>query len=271
MSRTARSQPPQGGIDSDYAWLKSHLNIAEVLELRRQLVRNVKANLLTRIETGRLPYTLGVFGGWGAGKTTFLAMLARELESTPNCRIVYFNSWIMEIVPALIYKILQYGIDAPPSDRGEAARRVVLALGKKYSDQIGDWAEKKMCVNPVELFKDLYDLPSAIGHVSEREKAEVIRAYYTQVDKAQDELRRAFGIVTPGQRPRNAVVVLIDELDRCDPDEAFNVIKQMRVLFGMVRGACFCPGSGTKQAQPGLALALPTVPLGRRTDRLCEY
>jgi hypothetical protein len=29
------------------------------------------------------------------------------------------------------------------------------------------------------------------------------------------------------------VVVLIDELDRCDPDEAFNVIKQMRVLFGM--------------------------------------
>jgi hypothetical protein len=27
--------------------------------------------------------------------------------------------------------------------------------------------------------------------------------------------------------------VLVDELDRCDPDEAFNVIKQMRVLFAM--------------------------------------
>ena len=28
-------------------------------------------------------------------------------------------------------------------------------------------------------------------------------------------------------------MVLIDELDRCDPDEAFTVIKQMRVLFAM--------------------------------------
>src|SRR6202034_3664917 len=52
------------------------------------------------------------------------------------------------------------------------------------------------------------------------------------VDKAQDELRKALGTVS-GVSSSHTVVVLIDELDRCDPDEAFNVIKQMRVLFGM--------------------------------------
>jgi hypothetical protein len=178
-----------------------------------------------------------VFGGWGTGKTTFLAMLAAELERDNTYKVVYFNSWkyagFMEIVPALIYKILQYGISGTPTGRDEAARRVLLALGKKYSDQVGDWAQEKIGVNPVELFKDLYDLPEAVERNTDRVMPEVIRAYYTQVDKAQDELRKALGTVTPGIAAPNVVAVLIDELDRCDPDEAFIVVKQMRVLFGM--------------------------------------
>jgi hypothetical protein len=236
-SGLAKKRPRSGGIDSDYAWLKSHLDFAGSIETRRELAQKIKKSLAQHIESGRLPYTLGVFGGWGSGKTTLMAMLAEELENTNNCKVVYFNSWkyagFMEIVPALIYKILQYGVVGTTVRAEEAARRVLLALGKKYSDQIGEWAEKKMGVNPVELFKDIYDVASTIKGSTAPVMPEVIRAYYTQVDEAQDELRRALGMVTPGQAPAHAVVVLIDELDRCDPDEAFTVIKQMRVLFGM--------------------------------------
>jgi hypothetical protein len=219
------------GIDSDYAWLKTHLNFSGEIQTRTKLVKKVANNLNERIEDGRLPYTLGVFGGWGTGKTTFLAMLAETLEKKTKCKIVYFNSWkyagFMEIVPSLIYKILQYGLDASAEKRDEDARRILLALGNKYSDQIGQWAQKKIGVDPVELFKDIYKV-SDTGVMPD-----VIHAYYTQIDKAQDELREALGTVTPGKASRNPIVVLIDELDRCDPDEAFNVIKQMRVLFGM--------------------------------------
>jgi len=226
-----------GGIDSDYAWLKTHLSFSGSIDTRHGLVKKIKDNLMARAESGRLPYTLGIFGGWGTGKTTFLAMLADELERACRYPIVYFNSWkyagFMEIVPALIYKILQYGTSGTAAERDEAARRILLALGKKYSDQVGDWAQDKIGINPVELFKDLYDLPKTIKENQSRVLPGVIRAYYTQVDKAQDELREALGTVTPGKACTNTIVVLIDELDRCDPDEAFNVIKQMRVLFGM--------------------------------------
>ncbi|HEY6305263.1 MAG TPA: P-loop NTPase fold protein [Candidatus Angelobacter sp.] len=224
-------------IDSDYAFLKAHLSFIGAIRAREDLAKKVASALTERIHTGRLPYTLGVFGGWGAGKTTFLALLANELEHVDNCKVVYFNSWkyagFMEIVPALIYKVLRYGMTRKNADPEEAAKRVLLALGKKYSDQIGDWAEKKIGINVTELFKDAYDLKTTIQENSARVNQQVIRAYYTQVDKAQDELREALGPVVSGQSPDNAVVVLIDELDRCDPDEAFNVIKQMRVLFGM--------------------------------------
>ncbi len=224
-------------IDSDYAFLKTHLTFIGAINDRKNLAKKVASGLEERIQAGRLPYTLGVFGGWGAGKTTFLALLANELEHVDKCKIVYFNSWkyagFMEIVPALIYKILQYGMTKKNVEPEEAAKRVLLALGKKYSDQIGDWAEKKIGINVTELFKDAYDLKTTVEKNKARVNQDVIRAYYTQVDKAQNELRDALGPVIPGEPPENAVVVLIDELDRCDPDEAFNVIKQMRVLFGM--------------------------------------
>ena len=225
------------GIDSDYTWLKTHIPSAKGMESREQLADKVVNRLRERIADGRLPFTLGIFGGWGTGKTTFLAMLADRLEGDRRCRIVYFNSWkyagFMEIVPALIYKILEHGVPGTVAGRAEAARRVILALGKKYSDQIGDWAHSKIGVDPVKLFRDLYDVAEAVESNLVRVRPEVVRAYYTQVDKAQDELRAAMGTVTAGEAPENAVIVLIDELDRCDPDEAFNVIKQMRVLFGM--------------------------------------
>jgi hypothetical protein len=237
QTKTTQRRLLPHGIDSDYAWLKTHLDFLGAIDARKLVVRRVVATLKERVESGRLPYTLGVWGGWGTGKTTFLAMLAAKLEHDNAYKVVYFNSWkyagFMEIVPALIYKILQYGIAGTAPDRDEAARRVLLALGKKYSDQVGDWAQRKIGVNPVELFKDLYDLPEMVEKSAARVMPEVIRAYYTQVDKAQDELRKALGTVTPGTAPSNVVAVLIDELDRCDPDEAFNVIKQMRVLFGM--------------------------------------
>ena len=76
------------GIDSDYAWLKTHLNFSGTIDTRMQLVQRVVKNLTHRVENGRLPYTLGVFGGWGTGKTTFLAMLAKELEGDDSCKVV---------------------------------------------------------------------------------------------------------------------------------------------------------------------------------------
>jgi hypothetical protein len=228
-------------IDSDYAWLRTHLDASSGIKSREMLVEKIVANINGRIESGRLPYTLGVFGGWGTGKTTLLAMLASKFETSRNRKVVYFNSWkyagFMEIVPALIFKILQYGLKGESVDRDAAARRVILALGEKYSDQIGQWAQTKIGVNLVDLFKDLYDMPETVQRgvvgVAPKLMPDVVRAYYTQVDRAQDELRKALGTVTLGAEPKNPVVVLIDELDRCDPDEAFNVIKQMRVLFGM--------------------------------------
>src|SRR5580692_11057465 len=97
--------------DHDYIWLLGHLKIENCLEPRTELAGKVGEFVENRIRSGNLPYTIGVFGGWGSGKTTFLALLAKRLEETEEFKTIYFNAWkyagFMEIVPSLIYKILR--------------------------------------------------------------------------------------------------------------------------------------------------------------------
>lgn len=226
--------------DPDFDWLEAHQPKGEVLPERYHLAANVGRQLHDRIKRGQMPYTLGVFGGWGSGKTTFLALLANELRLLMGgARIIYFNSWkyagLTEVLPSLIYKILQQGVPDTDKNRNQAALRVLASLGKEYSDKLGKWAEERIGVDPVDLFKDVLDLTKTVEAGGRIVPPEVMRAYYTQVDQAQDALEEALGRTEPGKAVAHPVIVLIDELDRCDPDEAFNVIKQLRVLFAMRR------------------------------------
>lgn len=230
--------------DPDLDWLHRHHPRDQAPRLRAALARKVANTLLQRARDGDVPCTIGVFGGWGSGKTTFLALLARELDSRVaqvlRTRVVYFNAWkyagLMEIVPSLIYKILVHGTDVESErKRNEAASRVLLSLGKEYADKFGAWAERRVGVDPVRLFKEVHHLGATVTENHAAVDPKLVQAYYSQIDRAQDALADALGSVPPGGKPDHLTVVLVDELDRCDPDEAFAVIKQLRVLFAMRR------------------------------------
>ena len=225
--------------DPDFDWLLEHLKNANALPERRELAQKVVGQVVERVRNGELPHTLGIFGGWGSGKTTFLALLSKQLNGAiPDASIIYFNSWkyagLTEIVPALIYKILKQGVPDTSKEKNKAVLRVLASLGSKYSDKLGKWAEERIGINPAELFEDATNLLTTQqpgNYVS----ADIVEEYYTQVDRAQDALEEALGTIAPGRPVKNPVIILIDELDRCDPDEAFAVIKQLRVLFAMRR------------------------------------
>jgi hypothetical protein len=226
--------------DPDFDWLSAHLPQEEnCLPARKALATKIADQIASRVKIGQLPFTLGVFGGWGSGKTTFLALLAKQLKQVDGARIIYFNSWkyagLTEIVPSLIYKILLHGVPASNNNRNRAAMRVLASLGKDYSDKLGEWAQARIGIDPVKLFKDIQQLTQTVKTDGTIVPSELLKEYYTQVDKAQDALMEVLGGIQPGERVKNPVIILIDELDRCDPDEAFTVIKQLRVLFAMRR------------------------------------
>jgi hypothetical protein len=230
----ANANPNVKGIDADLSWLLAHVPPGDAPNMHLNRVDELEKLLHKLIRKSELPFTIGLFGGWGSGKTTFLSVLANNLlkpQWLGQCKIVYFNAWkyggFMEIVPALIYKILRHGNHAQQSP-DKIIANIMISLGKDYSDRIGEWAETNFGLNPVKIFRDIQSVAGAVKDnikVPER----LILQYYTQVDQAQDLLNTVFSDQT------RCTVVLIDELDRCDPDEAFAVIKQLRIFFAMRR------------------------------------
>jgi hypothetical protein len=219
--------------DGDFEWLLQHIPEKASPNIHKERVEKVETVISNIIVDASLPVTIGLFGTWGSGKTTFLAILAQRLKGKKvwqeQVEVIYFNAWkyagFQEIVPSLIYKILKFGL--PPSKKTEKLiAKIMLSLGKEYADKLGEWAEKYISVNPVEIFKDLVDVGAAIKDETTVTK-KLLDSYYTQVDRAQDLLQEQF------EGSKLKTIVLIDELDRCDPDEAFFVIKQLRVFFSM--------------------------------------
>jgi len=226
--------------DQDLIWLSKHkLKPGEdTLQFETKRVESI-FNYIKRYKkddekderneklTQQLPVTIGLLGGWGSGKTTFLAYLTEKLEQD-NFSVIYFNAWkyagFREVFPALVYKILKNIRFDSNSD--EEIVRIGKFLVSKYSEHIGTWTKNFVGINLLDLYQDVKDV---INKSQERPFNELLKQYYTQIDQIQEQLSQLF----KHKQSQKPIVVLIDELDRCDPGEAFEVIKQLRILFAM--------------------------------------
>jgi len=71
------------------------------------------------------PLTIGIFGGWGRGKTSLMSMVRRRLEATGETgfavRAVWFNAWLYSreeaLWRALISRVLAAARAFPTLDR----------------------------------------------------------------------------------------------------------------------------------------------------------
>lgn len=213
---------------ADIEWLLRHVPENDTIGVHNSFVDPIHDKILNA-QPDELPLIIGLFGSWGSGKTTALACLAHKLIEEDKREVIYFNAWkyagFMEIVPSLIYRILAENLDTGKESDRDKIVRVMLSLGKKYGDDLGEWMKKYIAVNPVDVIKNVVEFKKLIEQPDQTSK--VLEQYYTQIDKAQDHLSEVL------KESEENTIVFIDELDRCDPDEAFCVIKQLRIFFGM--------------------------------------
>jgi hypothetical protein len=188
------------------------------------------------IERSEPRFAIGIFGGWGSGKTTL--MDAIEARLTPAMSVVVrFNAWRFEREPHILVPLLDAVREGLASwaaaheeepTKAERARkvarrigRVVRALATGVSAEIGI----------SEAAKVKYDVGKAIDALSQPEG---------EVDAAQAqslyfagflELQRAFTAFAEDGATR--VVVFVDDLDRCLPANALEVLESMKLFFDL--------------------------------------
>jgi len=221
------------------------------------------------------PLTIGVFGGWGRGKTSLMQMVERRLEETTESAFpvhtTWFNAWLYSreavLWRALIACVLKgtQRFNLPEETRSSLER----LEGRLY--QATEPANGQMTLPP-EIIPGLGNasLPTLTGlellrrHAVRYEKETVeIEALITDVAVSQtltrrdalvalDDFRREFESLSEKCiEPCGRLVVFVDDLDRCLPDKAVAVLEAIK-LFLDVPGFVFVLGVDRDVIEEGI-------------------
>jgi predicted KAP-like P-loop ATPase len=183
----------------------------------------------------RGPFTIGIYGAWGEGKTSVLkqaqTLLDRESGKRDNIVTVWFNAWQFEheehpIVPLVasivdqIEKTLDERKSLAQTDReavGTAFRKMRDALRSiAYGFSYAGFTAKDMI--------DRYEQLRKSGHPV-LDRSLYYNAYEVLASAIPSELRKG----DIDKMPR--IVVFIDDLDRCLPDKAVRLLESIKLVL----------------------------------------
>ncbi|AGB26860.1 KAP family P-loop domain protein (plasmid) [Mycobacterium sp. JS623] len=177
-------------------------------------------------------FAVGIFGGWGSGKSTLMHAIRQQVNPA-EAVVVEFNAWRYEQEPHLIVPLLDTIRDglskwakSYPNDvrskeiKSVAARigRVIQALVRATKFEVGLPGAVKVSVEPEKALDALNE-----GDSDETTMPQSLYyAAFQQLDIAFREVHDA-GL--------SRIVVFVDDLDRCLPERALTVLESMKLFF----------------------------------------
>jgi tetratricopeptide (TPR) repeat protein len=187
--------------------------------------------LANTIQSSNPRFTVGIFGEWGTGKTTLMLMIQKILDKNDKVVTVWFDAWRYEreenlaVIPFL--------------------RTVKLRLDDLEKSKLGNWGiVKKGVIRTAAAFltstKVTYGIKSGpsvemdFGKVADSLKGDGSidndkdNVYY----HVTDFLERSLRILRKEDREYR-IVIFLDDLDRCTPERAFEVLESIKSFFDL--------------------------------------
>ena len=206
-----------------------------------KLGRKEPAEILTRlVRSFDGPCVVAIDAAWGKGKTTFLKMWARHLRNG-GCPVVEFNAWetdlavdpFVALAEELIQEIRSYDgsngtmLDDFKSAVGKILRRVTLESTKSAVNSLAGPIAATTVTNLLDSL--------AQQRISEYANAKEALRHF------RISLRRLAVDLEKNDKRQRPLVVVIDELDRCRPTYAIELLETAKHLFS-VDGVVFALG-----------------------------
>jgi len=181
----------------------------------------------------RAEFAVGIFGGWGSGKTTLMDAVRGRLADDGRVVTVSFNAWRYEKDPHLIIPLLDVLRDAlRERDRTRNApwaRTAAVTVGRAGRALL---AGVKLSVDAVPGFEIDFEPGKVLEDISRSDDKGPLSFYHAGFNLLGEALA---DISANGAR---RVVIFVDDLDRCFPPDALEMLESMKLLFG-VQGCVF--------------------------------
>ena len=220
------------------------LNYSEVAELIAELIATPEL----------LPLSLGVFGGWGVGKSSTLRLVEAELaKASDKYLIIKFDAWLYQDLDdaraALMAVIAGELVKAAPPGVIEKAKGLFQRINKLRA--LGLLVEGGTALLGAPAFgfaaRGIEAIGDAIAGKADAEDVAAIEGAEVAIEKKTKGLlrdapskqppeeiaafRKEFGEVLAGLN--RTLVVFIDNLDRCLPPNAIHTLEAVRLFLFM--------------------------------------
>jgi vacuolar-type H+-ATPase subunit H len=199
--------------------------------LERKPLVEFLASLIGRLEG---PFVLALDSPWGTGKTTIVKMLQAKL-AMDQFQCVYFNAWKVDYVTDPLVALVSALDDIHlTDDEAESAFRGHLKTAKKITSAVAKRVVvagvKAATLGVLDIEDDLEKMVvDAAGEVANnlvdafQKEKQALEKFRCEVEKAVKQLEAS--------GKKETLVFFIDELDRCRPTFAIEMLERIKHLF----------------------------------------
>ena len=186
------------------------------------------------VMTTETPFTVGIHGSWGSGKTALMRMIQNELNGEADVKTVWFNAWAYDKEETMHAALIQTIVNELSEENKEHTKDLL----KKVGTALLDVGIKTLSRGATSL-EDVEKLS---------EKALEI---YSKKVEAINDFRSVFERIVQDYTNNGRLVIFIDDLDRCLPEKAIEVIEAIK-LFLNIEGCIFFIAVDQKVIEQGI-------------------
>lgn len=212
---------------------------------------DIVAQIATKTDDN--PLTVGVFGLWGAGKSTLLNLIKQKYERNEEIVCVSINAWMFEnyedakiaIMETLLREL--ECIESVPETLKKKLKNLIkkinfFKVGTKFVSTAAPIVTGMVTGNPLPI---ILNLPNNIKDFGETIKNVSDSIYGLKEEYLKDDTKTEDSVVNNVRRFRDEfedslsdekikrVVVLIDDLDRCQPDRIIETLEAIKLFLSV--------------------------------------
>jgi len=189
------------------------------------------AGLISRLSG---PFVLALDSPWGTGKTTLVRMLTAQLEMD-QFECVYFNAWKVDYVTDPLVALVSAIDDIHLSESAaESSFRSHLKTAKKITSVVAKRAViagvKVATLGVLDVEETIETMVSDVAGEMAGNLVDAFKKEKEALDKFRCEVEKAAAQLKVAGR-KDTLVFFVDELDRCRPTFAIEMLERIKHLF----------------------------------------
>lgn len=228
VAKTPEEKEEQRKIPSDDPITKEEEDFLN----RRPFVKNVVSLIKANIKP---PYSIGIYGDWGSGKTSIMRLIEKQIRSLNEYRVIWFDAWEYENETNLIYPLVHLIQKEVSEKKLEEIKQTVAALRSTILRTVGDAILGRVTEGGVNIEKIQKNWDDYM-----KKHTGIFETWIDRVGEIKEDFRKLTDAACEpkgeGEEKKKFIVIFIDDLDRCLPENSIKILHSIKNIFS--KGNC---------------------------------